>query len=66
VRTSTNTSGAILVILIGAALAVAGLCLLAHEISGDLTPLVYFVMIGLGGAGVLRGIRVYRDSRRPS
>lgn len=57
---------ALLVIIIGGALLAGGLYLLSDEISGDLTPLVYFAMIGFGLAGLVRGIGVLRGSRPPS
>jgi hypothetical protein len=66
VRDLANSARAMLVIVVGGALVAAGLYFLADAISGDLTPLVYFAMIGLGSAALVRGLRAFRGGGPPS
>jgi hypothetical protein len=62
-RDPADTTQGLFAAVVGAAIAGAGLYLLSEEISGDLTPLAYFAMIGIGAAVLARGLRVFVRGR---
>lgn len=65
-RDLADTTQGLFAAVVGAAIAGAGLYLLAEEISGDLTPLAYFAMIAIGAAVVARGLSVIGRGRDDS
>ena len=63
-RDMTETARSLFAIAIGAGIAGAGLYLLSKKISGDLTPLTDFALIGLGALLVSRGLRVFERGHK--
>jgi hypothetical protein len=58
-RDPRDTARGLLATVIGVAIAGAGLYLLSDEISGNLVPAAYIVMVIVGMAAVVRGLRVF-------
>lgn len=62
-RDMIDTARSLFAIAIGACIAGAGLYLRSKKMSGDLTPLTHFALIGVGALFLSRGLRAFGRER---